>query len=160
MCICAVYILICDVYPYEGCVYCVYVNVASGCTIHVFNLYIIYTLHYIGKALRGRSSIVKRKASRVIDIMCRLVQDPTHVTPFEPLLLPALDRVIDEVTDEEVGYGVLYRTLYDTYVIHIYLYVTYMLHMYDILCMDDMYDMRCIYHMHKTVALFYVYTPY
>ena len=72
------------------CVSCVYLVII--CRIYV----------YTGKALRGRSSIVKRKASRVIDIMCRLVQDPTHVTPFEPLLLPALDRVIDEVTDEEV----------------------------------------------------------
>jgi hypothetical protein len=34
-----------------------------------------------------------RKASRVIDIMCRLVQEPSDVAPFMPLLLPALDKV-------------------------------------------------------------------
>lgn len=56
----------------------------------------------LSKTLKGRSSVLKRKAARVIDIMCRLVQDPTHVAPFEPLLLPNLDRVIDEITDAEV----------------------------------------------------------
>ena len=56
----------------------------------------------LGKALRGRSSLLKRKASKVIDIMCRLVQNPAHVKPFEPLLLPALNKVIDEIVDQEV----------------------------------------------------------
>ena len=56
----------------------------------------------LGKALRGRSSVLKRKASRVIDIMCRLVQEPIQVAPFIPLLLPALNKVIDEIVDAEV----------------------------------------------------------
>jgi len=51
----------------------------------------------LGKALRGRVTVVKRKAARVIDIMCRLVQDPADVAPFVPLLLPALEKCIDEV---------------------------------------------------------------
>ena len=34
--------------------------------------------------------------------MCRLVLDPEHVRPFEPLLLPALTKVIEEVVDAEV----------------------------------------------------------
>ena len=56
----------------------------------------------LGKALRTRSSALKRKAARVIDSMCRLVQNPHDVAPFEPMLLPALDRVIDEIADAEV----------------------------------------------------------
>ena len=34
--------------------------------------------------------------------MCRLVREPADVAPFIPLLLPALDKLIDEVVDEEV----------------------------------------------------------
>ena len=56
----------------------------------------------LGKSLKNRSSAIKRKASRVIDIMCRLVQDPSDVAPFVPLLLPSLDKVIDELVDVEV----------------------------------------------------------
>jgi elongation factor 3 len=57
----------------------------------------------LGKALRGRSSVLKRKAARVIDNMCRLVKEPADVAPFMPLLLPALDKVIDEIVDAEVS---------------------------------------------------------
>ena len=56
----------------------------------------------LGKLLRGRSSALKRKAARVIDSMCRLVQEPQCVAPFVPMLLPYLDRAIDEVVDFEV----------------------------------------------------------
>lgn len=56
----------------------------------------------LGKALKGRSSPLKRKAARVIDNMCRLVQEPSQVAPFMPLLLPSLKKVIDEIADEEV----------------------------------------------------------
>jgi len=56
----------------------------------------------LGKALRGRSSVLKRKAARVIDSMCRLVVNPSDVAPFVPFLLPALDKVIDEIVDAEV----------------------------------------------------------
>ena len=56
----------------------------------------------LGKVLKGRSSIMKRKASKVIDIMCRLVQEPADVAPFMPLLMPQLEKVIDEIVDEEV----------------------------------------------------------
>lgn len=45
------------------------------------------------KALKERSSPMKRKAARVIDNMCRLVQNPADVAPFMPFLLPALDKV-------------------------------------------------------------------
>ena len=47
----------------------------------------------LGKSLKNRSSAMKRKASKVIDIMCRLVQDPADVAPFEDMLLPWLDKV-------------------------------------------------------------------
>jgi elongation factor 3 len=56
----------------------------------------------LGKVMRGRSSALKRKAARVIDSMCRLVQEPQCVAPFVPMLLPYLDRAIDEVNDPEV----------------------------------------------------------
>lgn len=56
----------------------------------------------LGKALRGRSSIIKRKAAKVIDNMCRLVKEPAYVALFIPMLLPALEKVIDEIVDEEV----------------------------------------------------------
>jgi len=56
----------------------------------------------LNKALRSRSSPFKRKAARVIDNMCRLVTDPSDVAPFAPMLLPFLNKVIDEIVDEEV----------------------------------------------------------
>jgi len=56
----------------------------------------------LGKALRTRSSPLKRKAARIIDNMCRLVTDPSDVAPFGPMLLPALNKVIDEIVDAEV----------------------------------------------------------
>lgn len=47
----------------------------------------------LGKALRGRSSVLWRKAAKIIDNMCRLVSNPSDVEPFVPLLLPALEKV-------------------------------------------------------------------
>lgn len=47
----------------------------------------------LGKSLKNRSSAMKRKASRVIDIMCRLVQEPSDVAPFKDMLLPSLEKV-------------------------------------------------------------------
>jgi hypothetical protein len=47
----------------------------------------------LGKSLKNRSSVMKRKASKVIDIMCRLVQNPYDVAPFKDMLLPALEKV-------------------------------------------------------------------
>jgi elongation factor 3 len=47
----------------------------------------------LGKALRGRSSSLWRKAARIIDNMCRLVNRSSDVAPFVPLLLPALEKV-------------------------------------------------------------------
>ena len=67
----------------------------------------------LGKALRGRSSVLKRKAARVIDNMCRLVKEPADVAPFMPLLLPALDKVIDEIVDAEVCYFILFFLCYN-----------------------------------------------
>lgn len=56
----------------------------------------------LSKTLRGRSTVNKRKASRVIDSMCKLIQNPDDVAPFIPLLLPVLERVIEEIPDVEV----------------------------------------------------------
>ncbi|RLN93037.1 hypothetical protein BBJ28_00015253 [Nothophytophthora sp. Chile5] len=57
------------------------------------------------KALRDtsiHSSSLKRKASNIIDSMCRLVVRPSDVLQFVPLLLPQLDTAIDRLIDEEV----------------------------------------------------------
>lgn len=57
------------------------------------------------KALRDtsiHSSSLKRKASSIIDSMCRLVTRPSDVLHFVPLLLPQLETAIERLTDEEV----------------------------------------------------------
>lgn len=57
------------------------------------------------KALRDtsiHSSSLKRKASSIIDSMCRLVDRPSDVLHFVPLLLPQLEIAIERVIDEEV----------------------------------------------------------
>jgi hypothetical protein len=56
----------------------------------------------LGKSLRGRSSVLWRKAAKIIDNMCKLVNSSSDVLPFVPLLLPALEKAIDEVSDPEV----------------------------------------------------------
>ncbi|EQC40041.1 hypothetical protein SDRG_02697 [Saprolegnia diclina VS20] len=60
----------------------------------------------LNKALRDtstNSSALRRKASRIIDSMCRLVSRPSDVAPFVPLLLPQLDTVIERIADQEVA---------------------------------------------------------
>ncbi|KAJ0398292.1 hypothetical protein P43SY_000814 [Pythium insidiosum] len=60
----------------------------------------------LNKALRDvsvNSTSLKRKASAVIDSMCRLVSHPSDVQPFVPLLLPQLNTVIDRIADKEVA---------------------------------------------------------
>ncbi|KAF1325175.1 Elongation factor 3, partial [Globisporangium splendens] len=57
------------------------------------------------KALRDtsiHSSGLKRKASCIIDSMCRLVVNPSDVLEFVPLLLPQLETAIERLTDPEV----------------------------------------------------------
>ncbi len=56
----------------------------------------------LGKCLRERNSVYKRKASCVVSNMCRLVEDPSDIAPFIPILLPALLKVVSETADEEV----------------------------------------------------------
>jgi elongation factor 3 len=55
----------------------------------------------LGKCLRERNSSMRRKASKVIYNMCKLVLEPSDVAPFVPLLLPALQKVVAETSDEE-----------------------------------------------------------
>ena len=47
----------------------------------------------LSKCLRDRASLMKRKASKIIENMCKLVQNPSDVEPFVPLLLPNLTKV-------------------------------------------------------------------
>ncbi len=56
----------------------------------------------LGKCLRERNSSYRRKASCVVSNMCRLVEDPSDIAPFIPILLPALLKVVSETADEEV----------------------------------------------------------
>ena len=44
---------------------------------------------------------IKRNAARIVENMAKLVDDPYEVAPFVPLLLPALARAKDEVSDPE-----------------------------------------------------------
>ncbi|CAM9522734.1 unnamed protein product [Choristocarpus tenellus] len=57
----------------------------------------------LGKCLRERSSQMRRKASRVIANMARLVTEPGDVAPFIPLLLPALQKAVEETVDSEAA---------------------------------------------------------
>jgi elongation factor 3 len=56
----------------------------------------------LNKAFKTRNSVISRKASKIIESMVKLVEEPKDVEPFVPQLLPGLERVIDEVTDMEV----------------------------------------------------------
>ncbi len=56
----------------------------------------------LNKSLNGRSFAIKRKAARIMHNMCKLVVEPANEAPFIPLLLPALNKVIEEVMDLEV----------------------------------------------------------
>lgn len=57
----------------------------------------------LGKCLRERAAAVRRKASKVIGNLVRLVTDPSDVAPFIPLLLPALQKTVVETADPEVA---------------------------------------------------------
>jgi len=48
----------------------------------------------------GKTAIV-RKASVIIDNMCKLVENPADAVPFVPKLLPGLDRARNEQSDPE-----------------------------------------------------------
>ncbi|CAK4081420.1 unnamed protein product [Aphanomyces euteiches] len=60
----------------------------------------------LNKSLRDQttnSSSLRRKASRIIDSMCRLVSRPVDIAPFVPLLLPQLETVIERIADPELA---------------------------------------------------------
>jgi len=44
---------------------------------------------------------IKRNCARIVENMAKLVDDPYEVEPFVPILLPALDRARNEVSDPE-----------------------------------------------------------
>ena len=48
------------------------------------------------KALRERNSVVKRKASIIINNMSKLVLNPADAAPFLPRLLPEVKKVRPE----------------------------------------------------------------
>ena len=51
------------------------------------------SLHWQVKALRERNSVVKRKASIIINNMSKLVLNPADAAPFLPRLLPEVKKV-------------------------------------------------------------------
>jgi elongation factor 3 len=67
------------------------------------------------RGLTERQTAIKRKACIIIDNMCKLVEDPEHVAPFLPKLLPGLERAKEEVSDPECravavkAYATLFR---------------------------------------------------
>jgi elongation factor 3 len=46
-------------------------------------------------------TVTKRNCARIVENMSKLVDDPYEVAPFVPLLLPALERAKEEVSDPE-----------------------------------------------------------
>jgi len=46
-------------------------------------------------------TVTKRNCARIVENMSKLVDDPYEVAPFVPLLLPALQRAKEEVSDPE-----------------------------------------------------------
>ena len=47
------------------------------------------------------TTAIKRNTARIVENMAKLVDDPYEVAPFVPLLLPALTRAKEEVSDPE-----------------------------------------------------------
>ncbi|GMH85824.1 hypothetical protein TrST_g11613 [Triparma strigata] len=56
----------------------------------------------LSRALKEKLTLHKRMASIVIDNMSKLVDSPTAVAPFGPLLVPDLKRVCENVQFEEI----------------------------------------------------------
>lgn len=50
---------------------------------------------------RSQKTAIRRKSAVIIDNMCKLVEDPEDAAPFVPKLLPALQRLVDEIADPE-----------------------------------------------------------
>ena len=74
----------------------------------------------LARGLAERATAVKRKASIIIDNMCKLVSEPSFAAPFLPKLLPGLERVKEETSDPECrsvasrAYATLRRAAGDT----------------------------------------------
>jgi elongation factor 3 len=53
------------------------------------------------KGLRSRITATRRQSAVIIDNMSKLVDDPIDAAPFLPLLMPALERAADAMSDPE-----------------------------------------------------------
>jgi len=53
------------------------------------------------KGLRSRITATRRQSAVIIDNMSKLVDDPIDAEPFLPLLMPALERAADAMSDPE-----------------------------------------------------------
>ena len=53
------------------------------------------------RGLRERDTAIKRTTAVIIENMSKLVEDPIQAAPFLPLLLPALEKAADSVSDPE-----------------------------------------------------------
>jgi len=62
------------------------------------------------RGLREKQQAMKRKVATIINNMCQLVNDPSHVLPFIDRLAPGLQRAEEEMTDENAK-----RVLRQTY---------------------------------------------
>jgi elongation factor 3 len=54
------------------------------------------------RGLRENSYATRRRTSIICENMCKLIENPAHVKPFLPTLLPMLERVKNETSDPEV----------------------------------------------------------
>merc|ERR1719221_2597932 len=68
------------------------------------------TVPVVFRGLKDKKEPTKRKACVIIDNMVKLVPDPREVLPFLDLLLPALQKASDEISDPEAR-GVAERAL-------------------------------------------------
>merc|ERR1719361_3124281 len=59
------------------------------------------TCPVVCRGLKDKKEPTKRKACVILDNMVKLVPDPREVLPFLDVLLPALKRAADEISDPE-----------------------------------------------------------
>ena len=55
----------------------------------------------VWRELKDKKEQIKRKACVIIDNMVKLMQDPREVLPFLEVLLTALKKACDEISDPE-----------------------------------------------------------
>ncbi|ORY70396.1 elongation factor 3 [Pseudomassariella vexata] len=55
----------------------------------------------LDRGLAERETAIKRQAAKIVDNMCKLVDDPNIVAPFLPKMMPGLQKNYDNLADPE-----------------------------------------------------------